>query len=362
MARRVLVKNWRDVWHPRAGGAELLTLRVVERLAARGWEVEWFSAAYPGAAAREVRDGISYVRAGQAHSVHWQAFRHYRRTTGFDVVVDEVNTLPFLSPLYTTTPVVALFQQLAREVWFYESRFPIAPLGYLAEPIYLQGYRRTPIVTISRSSAQSLRAVGLRGPIDILPIAVDEAADDRVPEKTAPADIVTIGRLTPSKRIGHVIAAAGELARNGWRGRLHVVGGGEPAYVDGLRKLARDTLRDRIIVHGRIDDAARRLLLQRCSVLWMASVREGWGLVVTEAARHGTPAVVYDVPGLRDAVSDGETGYVVPARPAALALATQRLLGAEYGETAQRTLARARGLSWDATTDAFERAIERAIG
>ena len=43
-------------------------------------------------------------------------------------------------------------------------------------------------------------------------------------------------------------------------------------------------------------------------VLLMTSVREGWGLVVTEANACGTPAVVYNVPGLRDSVRNEETG------------------------------------------------------
>jgi glycosyltransferase involved in cell wall biosynthesis len=47
----------------------------------------------------------------------------------------------------------------------------------------------------------------------------------------------------------------------------------------------------------------------------MTSLREGWGLVVTEANACGTPAIVYDVPGLRDAVRHLETGLVVSATP-----------------------------------------------
>jgi glycosyltransferase involved in cell wall biosynthesis len=49
-------------------------------------------------------------------------------------------------------------------------------------------------------------------------------------------------------------------------------------------------------------------------------VKEGWGLIVTEAASQGTPAVVYDVDGLRDSVRNGETGLVTRTNtPAELA-------------------------------------------
>ena len=49
-----------------------------------------------------------------------------------------------------------------------------------------------------------------------------------------------------------------------------------------------------------------------------AALREGWGLVVSEAAAVGTPTVSYDVPGLRDSTR-AANGVVVPATPMALA-------------------------------------------
>ena len=44
------------------------------------------------------------------------------------------------------------------------------------------------------------------------------------------------------------------------------------------------------------------------------SLAEGWGLTILEANTLGTPAVAYDVPGLRDSVRDGQTGWLVPGR------------------------------------------------
>jgi glycosyltransferase involved in cell wall biosynthesis len=43
------------------------------------------------------------------------------------------------------------------------------------------------------------------------------------------------------------------------------------------------------------------------------SVREGWGLSITEAAAVGTPSIVYPAPGTIDAVSFGEAGYLCSA-------------------------------------------------
>lgn len=354
--RRLLLLNWRDPWHPKAGGAEHLTHRILERLAERGWTVEWFSAAYAGASAREIRDGVLFVRAGSGITVHAHAFMRYSKRREYDVVVDEINTIPFFTPWYSARSV-AWFQQLAREVWFYEGGLA-GPLGYALEPLYLAPYRRLPLITISSSSARSLHDIGLRGPVRIIPMAVDEPADETVPQKTLPRDVLVVGRVTPSKRVEESIRAAALLRSSGWNGRLHVVGSGPVRYRKTLERLvAALGIRETVTFHGRVEDEARRRLMQRASVLWMTSVREGWGLVVTEAARHGTPAVVYDVPGLCDAVVDGVTGRVVNADPKALVFATRELFE-QFDAYAARTLAAARALNWDATAEAFARAID----
>lgn len=358
---RLLLLNWRDPWHPKAGGAELMTLRLVEILARRGWSIEWFSAAYAGAPADEIRNGIRYVRAGSQMTVHLAAYRRYRNDQPFDVVVDEINTIPFFTPLYMNVPHAALMYQLAREVWFYEAPLPLALAGYALEPLYLQAYRRTPIASISPSSLRSFRKLGLRGRMEIVPISCDEPAVDEIPQKAVPADIVTVSRVTKSKRIHHAIEAASRLAASGWKGSLHIVGGGDATYIAELKKMARESLHDRVVFHGRVSDDQRRQLLSSASVIWMTSRREGWGLVITEAARRGTPAVVYDVPGLCDAVEDGSTGYVTASTPSALAEGTQKLLHTSYDRMAQNALAKSLSYSWERSGERFEAILRDAI-
>jgi glycosyltransferase involved in cell wall biosynthesis len=358
---RLLLLNWRDPWHPQAGGAELLTWRICERLAERGWTIEWFSARYPGAPSDEMRSGIRFVRAGTQLSVHWNAFWRYRADQRFDCIVEEINTLPFFTPLYLRAPKAAFFCQLAREVWQFEAPRGLRAFGYFVEPLYLRPYSRLPLITISPSSAASLREVGLRGRTYIIPMAVDEAPLEAPKRDAAPYDVIVVGRLTPSKRVEHCIAAAEIFARLGWTGKLHVVGDGRPRYVESLHRYASAFPKERIIFHGRVDDARRRALLLESSALWGTSIREGWGLVVTEAARCATPAVVYDVAGLRDAVVDRVTGYVVPQDPQALALATQELFAAEYSTFSRNALERSQSYSWDQTADAFESALEQTI-
>jgi glycosyltransferase involved in cell wall biosynthesis len=69
---------------------------------------------------------------------------------------------------------------------------------------------------------------------------------------------------------------------------------------------------------GRVPDEVKHDLMARAHVHLAASVREGWGLVVTEAAALGTPTIAYDVPGLRDSTRAAH-GVLVAPRPEAMA-------------------------------------------
>uniref|UniRef100_E6Q6X4 Putative Glycosyltransferase, family 4 n=1 Tax=mine drainage metagenome TaxID=410659 RepID=E6Q6X4_9ZZZZ len=359
-ALRILLLNWRDPWHPRAGGAEILTHRVLTRLAKRGWEIDWFSASYPGVATEDIRDGIKFIRAGTQLSVHIIAYQRFRNIRTYDVVIDQVNTIPFFACKYAV-PSIAWFQQLAREVWLYEGPRVFRRAGYMLEPWYLVPYRHSPVITISRSTALSLREIGFRGEIRIIPMAADEEPVAEVAAKSCERDVIVLGRVTPSKRIEESIAAVARLVQYGWHGKLHVVGATQPSYERFLRRRAHELgVADQIVFHGRVEPERRGQLLREASVLWMTSVREGWGMAVTEAASSGTPAIVYDVPGLRDSVINGVTGRVILPDPEALAKATAELFD-QATAFGKRALSNARLLSWDNTANAFEAAIREIL-
>ncbi len=324
---RILILNWRCPLNPRAGGAETITYEVAKRLVLRGHKVEWFSASFPGAAAVEELDGIRLVRAGRQWSVHWHAFKRYRTSLRgrFDAVIDEVNTLPFFTPFWAGIPTFMLVFQLAREVWWYESPFPINAIGYAVEPMYLMGYRHTPVFTISRSTEQDLRRLRFRGPIKIIPIGIEKIVS--APEEKADTPtFLYVGRLAPSKRIKHILEALAQFRQATGAGTLWLVGSGHERYARSLIRLARRlNVENSITFWGRVSALEKHRLMGQAHALLMTSVREGWGLVVTEANACGTPAIVYDVSGLRDSVRNEATGLVVPARPDSLAAAMIRL-------------------------------------
>jgi glycosyltransferase involved in cell wall biosynthesis len=275
----------------------------------------------------EELDGVRIVRAGRQLTVHWNAFRHYRSSLRgrFDVVIDEVNTIPFFTPFWAGIPTLMLIFQLAREVWWYESVIPINAIGYVLEPIYLRGYRKTPAVTISWSTKQDLIKLGFRGPITIIPIGIDQVGPTRG-EKASTPTFLYVGRLAPSKRIGHMVQALAQFRKATGTGRLWLAGSGSDRYKRALVNQARRlNVEDAVVFWGRVSEQDKYRLMTETHALLMTSVREGWGLVVSESNACGTPAIVYDVPGLRDSVRDESTGLVVPPKPEYLANAMIRL-------------------------------------
>jgi glycosyltransferase involved in cell wall biosynthesis len=358
---RILILNWRCPMHPRAGGAEFLTYEVMKRFVASGDEVEWFSASFPGAKDNEDMDGIHIVRAGRQWTVHLHAFRRYfrRLRPHFDLVIDEVNTVPFFTPLWADVPVFMLIYQLAREVWWYECPFPINALGFALEPLYLRLYRRVPVLTESNSTVVDLNRLGFSGPLTLVPVGIDDLAEGAYAKPSCPV-FLYVGRLSPSKRVGDIIKAFDSFQTKLPQARLWLVGDGPTSYVRSLRGLVHQLgIEQSVDFCGSVSGTEKYQRMTAAHALLMASVREGWGLVVTEANACGTPAVVYNVPGLRDAVRHAQTGLVVDPTPEAMAtgmmtLWKDRLLREQLGKQAR---AWSRSFSFDAATATIRAAL-----
>lgn len=362
---RILILSWRDPQNPKAGGAELFTHEVARRLVAGGDTVEWFTAMFPGAPREIELEGIHIVRGGRQWTVHLAAMRRYRRRlrNSFDVVIDEVNTIPFFTPLWADIPHLLLIFQLAREVWWHESAFPLSAVGYAAEPWYLRAYRRTDAMTISASTAADLRRLGFVGTIKVLPIGLEPMVVPSVP-KEVNTTFLYVGRMAPSKRVHEIIQAFARYQAEGHDGRLWLIGDGPNRYVTGLHELVRRLGLDEMVQFlGRVPPDVKHDRMARAHVLLMASVREGWGLSIAEANVCGTPAVVYDVPGLRDAVRNGETGFVVPPTPENLADGMDRLTAdpALYQRLAQAAKRWSSTFSFDAAAHELRVALSEAV-
>lgn len=338
---KILWLTWKDMRHPQAGGAEVVNEELAKRLVKDGHEVIFLTAMFPGAAREEVRDavpagrqGFSIVRVGGRFSVYWEAYQHYKQHLALwpDLVVDEMNTIPFFAKFYAKQKNILFVHQLCREIWFYQMPFPLSLIGYLVEPLYLWLLNDRETVTVSESTKKDLMRFGFKAEkihvisegIELEPVATLAGAE-KYPEPT----ILAHGAVRPMKRTLHILRAFNTIKLSSPTARLIISGDIAGAYgARVLRAVAASPFKKDIEVKGRISDDEKFELLGFCHLLLATSVKEGWGIVVTEANSRGTPAIVYDVDGLRDSVKNGETGIVCAKNtPECLAENILKLLG-----------------------------------
>jgi glycosyltransferase involved in cell wall biosynthesis len=311
---RILVCSWKDRAHPRAGGAEVFTHAVAKQWVGAGHDVTLCTAEVDGRPATEVVDGVRIVRRGGRYGVYRSARLFYEsgQAGDVDLLIDEINTRPFgCSRWRGNAVVIGLAHQVAKEVWMHEVPLPLAIVGrYWLEPRWLRAYRDVPMLTISPSSARSLAEMGLDRVFVIPPGPGDEPMPS-VRKEPRPT-LIFVGRLASNKRPDHAIAAFARVREALPDAQLWVVGTGP------LEATLRAQAPTGVTFFGRVSEAEKYSLLARSHLLLVTSVREGWGLVVDEAARAGARAIGYAVDGLRDSVP-AAAGVLVPPRPEWLA-------------------------------------------
>ena len=311
---KILVFNWQDIRNPLAGGAEVHLHRIFEVLASQGHEVTLLCSRFPGSTAEEWIDGIRVVRRGGRYLFNFRALWHYWtrvRAREFDVVVDDLNKIPFFTPLFVRRPLVCIIHHLFGNSIFVEAILPFALYVHLAERVIPQVYRHTPIAAVSPSTVEDLESKGIpRRNLSIIPNCVDHARYRITGEPKSHTPLVGyLGRLKKYKSIDHLLKAFAIVRRHVPDAGLVILGEGDARPQ--LEQLAeRLEIRSAIEFTGFVDEEEKIRRLQRMHVVANPSAKEGWGLTVIEANACGVPVVASDVPGLRDAVRDDETGLL----------------------------------------------------
>ncbi len=157
--------------------------------------------------------------------------------------------------------------------------------------------------------------------------------------------VVYAGRLSPEKRVDHLIAAFAEVARVRPTARL-LIGGAGPEEAR-LRRQAAALALERVRFLGTLSRPDVRLLLSSADVVVLPSVFEGFPMAALEALACGVPVVATDVGGVRDILTGGLTDFVLRSvEPKELAA---RIVVAADRREAARDLCLARARQFDAT-------------
>jgi glycosyltransferase involved in cell wall biosynthesis len=368
--RSVLLLCWRDTGHPQGGGSETYLQRIGARWAQSGVKVTLRTARYPGAARRDVVDGVHISRGGGRYSVYvWALLAMMAARLGVgplrrvrpDVVVDTQNGLPFLARLVFGKRVAVLVHHCHREQW------PVAgPLlgrlgWYVESKVSPRVHRRSQYVTVSLPSARDLTDLGVEpNQIAVVRNGLDEAPPHTLTlTRSATPRVAVLSRLVPHKQIEDALDAIAQLRSRLPDLHLDILGGGwwQQRLVDHAERLG---ISDAVTFHGHVDDVTKHHVLQRCWVHVLPSRKEGWGLAVTEAAQHAVPTIGYrSSGGLTDSIVDGVTGLLVDDSDDLVdgleQLLSDSVLREQLGAKAQ---ARSVEFSWRQSADAMRAVLE----
>jgi glycosyltransferase involved in cell wall biosynthesis len=347
---RILFVAWRDLANRRAGGSEVLVDSLATGMVSRGHDVTLLcggpSAPRP----------YSVIRSGGTYSQFLRAPLAYaRRLRSTDLVVEVCNGMPFLTPMWSGRPQICLVNHMHTELWRMMFPRPVAAFGRFAESRVLPwAHRHNLFLTVSDSTADGLREIGVADE-RIRQICNGVVRPDPLTPRSDSPLFLALGRLTEYKRI--------DLLLRLWERVRPVVGGTLVIAGDGPERARLEALAGPDVVFtGRVSEEEKHRLLCAAWMLLHPALMEGWGIVIAEAAIRGTPAIGFDVPGLRDSVLNGATGLLVRSEgqfaSAWASLALDRERAAAMGVVAREGAER---LHWSEAVDGFAAVAAEAL-
>jgi glycosyltransferase involved in cell wall biosynthesis len=350
--RRIHILAWRDLADVEAGGSELHAAMVARLWAEAGIDVTMRTSYAQGSPPESVRNGYHVIRRAGRYMVFPRgvlaelAGRHGPR----DAMVEIWNGVPWLTPLWARGPKVTWLHQYHGDMWKMVLPPNLARVGEVLERrVAPPLYRSQRVVTLSASSREELvRQLGLRRDrVSVVPPGIDPRFSPGGKRSATPL-VVAVGRLMPVKRFDDLISAMASVRRALPGTELVVVGeGAERERLEDLVEQLDAT--EWVRLPGHLSDTELVDLYRRAWAVASASVAEGWGMTITEAAACGTPAVVTDIGGHRDAVVDGVTGVLAPPHRLGPEIEAVLLDATRRQRLGAAALTRASTFTWEAT-------------
>lgn len=303
----IAIFNWRDIKNPKAGGAEIVTHEYAKGWVKAGHRVLVLCPAFPGSLPEESIDGVKYIRIG--FPIHLTAFFYYQKylKNKIDLIVDEIHGLPFFTPFYVKEKKLAFICEVAGKIWFEMYPFPIAVVGWLVETLYFRFYKNTDFLTISQSTKEDLLKKGIAEKnITVVYPGLKINKHKIYPKEKIPT-LLYLNRICKMKNLKDAIRASAKIKNCGLWIAGHI--SDEKYYQECLSLIDKLKLKN-VKFFGYVDEAKKYELLSKAHILIHTSVKEGWGMNILEANSCGTPAVGYDVAGLRETIKNEVTGLI----------------------------------------------------
>jgi glycosyltransferase involved in cell wall biosynthesis len=294
----------------------------------------WRGALYDGSGTRTPVSAVKFA---------WALFRYFRFHRGrYDLVI--VSALPVLNVFAVQLALVGTKSFVVTdwlEVWGWRQwrAYSGALMGTIASVLQFAAIRLGDLHTANSTFTTDRIRRYRRGaaPVTLGLVDLVGASSDASTERSADPYLIFIGRHIADKRLIDLLPAL-QVARAKIPDlRLMIVGSGPetPAVAARITELGLD---DAVTLAGRLTDEELQELLCGARALVNPSRREGFGLVVAEAAAVATPSVVVAGPdnAAAELVHDGVNGMVAAsARPDDLGMAIVTVVTA--GEVLRRS-------------------------
>jgi len=199
--------------------------------------------------------------------------------------------------------------------------------------------------------------------IDVIPngVELDRFHPAETTKKTDLLNLLTVGRLSPTKRVEMLIDAVQILHKAGCNVHFTIVGGG--AMADQLRQtVSQKNLSGVIDVAGRIDSEKMPQLYRRHAIYVSASMQEGMSNAMLEAMASGLPIITTKCEGVEELIADN--GIVVgDAKAEAIAEAIRTLADDRKTYKRMSTAARkqAEKFSWKSVAEQYLALYSKAL-
>lgn len=308
---KILLINWQDRKNPWSGGAEIHMHEIFGRIANWGHEITLLCCSFKGAKKREIVDGIKVIRIGKRYDFNFYVPIVARKLLKehYDIVIDNINKIPFFTPLYVRSPILAIGHHFFSHTIYREVNFLFASYVYFAEKLVPKIYRNQIFSVSSESTKNDLKGVPANN-IHIISPAISTEFVPSPEKKSATPLIVYLGRLKKYKCLDLLLYAMKDVVLQVPSAKLIIVGAGDclPYLVKLTRKL---NLASCVNFMGFVSEQKKIEILQSAWVVVYPSPKEGWGITNIEANACGTPVVASNSPGLRDSIIHGKTGFLV---------------------------------------------------
>jgi glycosyltransferase involved in cell wall biosynthesis len=209
-------------------------------------------------------------------------------------------------------------------------------------------------VSVSETTEQNLRRLGVSRPIPVIPNGIDLNHLKSVPPHKEQSDLIFVGRLIKEKHTDILVRAFASL-RPEYPDLILVIIGDGPEK-ETIRSLIADlSAGDRIFLKPFTeshDEVIGRMKSSRVCVI--PSTREGFGIAALEALACGLPVITVNHPGnaIRELLSE-KTGFICPLSEENIADAIRVALK-RYPEMRAACMESAEPFDWDRIADMLE--------